>query len=739
MQDASTAYKTAMKNQWRNRAYIKSVLGVINLTAQRSAVPSGDFAFFSSEPALVDDMEDATNIYATAEEKFAKADGSMFFLPEDASAGYYNQGIVTTDIFGTVKFTFGTADLRIKGLTIDFGEYYPTAFTVAGESNSFDYTNDSSIFTCKDIFESTQWITITATEMVGGQQRLRINTIQFGIGEQITNSTLKTFSWKDYTSSVCESLPTIDVTIEVYNYDGKYDVDDDDNITSFMETGQEIQTQFGYELDDGTIEWIDMGVSYLKSRTSDDSTAKFVATDLFENLTDKYYGGTYSTGGITLYDAAVDVLSDMRITDYYLDPYLKEVTIHNPIPVKTHKVCLQLIANAGRCTLSQDRSNRISLHSSFVPDITAVESNSEAYWSNVENVMDTETEKVHYANASQNYTSTASGVNIFLPADSTDVGFTGYVSDIVSDEDGLFETDPTVTIDLEASLMTYGLTINFDTVYPQEMTIETSFDGTVQETLTITETSEKTVITRQFKEFDNIVFTFTKGSANSRIFIDSIVFGDATDYTLEYQNDLLDVPTCTRDKILKEIDCYKTIYMKQDNTKQVLTISLEATATDMTYTAQFTSAASDLTVAISDATSETVSITSSTSFSAELSLSGLTVGNTYEVVISGVGFDTETVAVVKSYNTTGETKEWTNPLISEDSHALDVAEWVGDYYSNQVSYELSTRGDPRIDSNDLFYLERKDIDTQLIRCYENDLSYSGAWSAKMKCRRVTEA
>lgn len=64
--------------------------------------------------------------------------------------------------------------------------------------------------------------------------------------------------------------------------------------------------------------------------------------------------GQYYETGITLYDLAVLVLEDAGVAqeDYYLDTYLKKITVYNPLPNVRHKEALQIIANAGRCSES---------------------------------------------------------------------------------------------------------------------------------------------------------------------------------------------------------------------------------------------------------------------------------------------------------------------------------------------------------------------------------------------------
>ena len=60
-------------------------------------------------------------------------------------------------------------------------------------------------------------------------------------------------------------------------------------------------------------------------------------------------------------------------------------------------------------------------------------------------------------------------------------------------------------------------------------------------------------------------------------------------------------------------------------------------------------------------------------------------------------------------------------------HAADLEEWIAGYYRNNLQYEFKYRGDPRVDANDLFYLQRENLDTALIRAHEVQLTYKGSW------------
>lgn len=110
---------------------------------------------------------------------------------------------------------------------------------------------------------------------------------------------------------------------------------------------------YGQELDDGGVEWMPGTTVYLREWSADDEEMSFTATDRFDGMDGTYRRGRYYADGISLYGLAIDVFEDAGIDSrtYWLDNYLMDVKVYNPMPVVTHKEALQLIANAGRCIL----------------------------------------------------------------------------------------------------------------------------------------------------------------------------------------------------------------------------------------------------------------------------------------------------------------------------------------------------------------------------------------------------
>lgn len=67
---------------------------------------------------------------------------------------------------------------------------------------------------------------------------------------------------------------------------------------------------------------------------------------------------------------------------------------------------------------------------------------------------------------------------------------------------------------------------------------------------------------------------------------------------------------------------------------------------------------------------------------------------------------------------------------------MRMHQWLASYYLGCAEYEFNWRGDPAIDANDTMYFGLKDGREQLIRAYENSLTFNGSWNSDMKAREV---
>lgn len=740
MQVVSDAYIENMKKPFRkNRAYIKGTIGIINSDAQDSATVDNEknaLAYFSNTKKPFEE-ESVTHIYATAEQGFSKLDGSRYFLPkENSGASFYNNGIVTNELLGRIYISFKSVPkLDIRGMTIDFGDCFPSKFSIENDDVKYTYENDKHIFVTEDVFDGTSRIIITPISMINGQGRLRIYKINFGVVVSFGNVDTKSCSITEYVSPTAETLPSKDVEIIIDNHDSYYNVDNEKSAISYLELGQEVKIAFGYDVHgDGNIEWLPEMLTYLKSWSANDTEAQFICADLFTGMDGTYYKGLYRKNGISLYNLALDVLMDAGINPerYYIDTYLKSIIVNNPLPPVKHSEALQIIANAGRCALYDDRDGRIHLQASFRPDMS-ISSNGEVAYSKSKNVLN-DSPKDAYAVASSGF-SVLDGTLRFLPQNGEYLN-TGYVSSELSDSDGNFSVNPKLTIVLEAGFVAYGFKINFRNVKPEEFVVTTYNDGTKVETLAIHPTNVNYDTQRRFEMFDRMVIEFTKGSPNSRIFVDEVRVGDVTNYQITRMYDMYGNPTATLTDKLKSMAVIRSIYNESKEVIELASEEVSVSPSNDIYTIYFSDPSYQLAVEAENNPSIKPVIIESSNYYAKIKFSGVASHTSVRVIVSGKEYAVKENRYVKQHNENGAEMEWQNPIVSNLDHAKDLEEWLSSFYLGRAEYEFDWRGDPRVDANDLFYLELKDGRKTMIRAYENSLTFNGAWRGNIKSRAV---
>ena len=668
MQAASNEYKDMMRRKWRNPlSYLRVTIGLINQQAQASAyIPERDVYTYYSDLVKPMDNYKVQELYATCDQDYTTVDGSMYFLPKDAADVVLNQGIVTDGLKGEIEIRF-PVQYDIKGLTVEFGKAYPVEFTIISDNRTLNVTNNADgHYVTEEIFEGATFLRFVPAAMVNGQSRFRINQITMGIGVYFDSKKILSATKKEHISPISEELPTIDFDVTVDNKDRAYDVENEESTVNFLEIGQQVEVLYGQAMDDGTIEWIPGTSLALKSWSADDTEMDFQASDCFDGMDGTYYRGQYHPNGMSLYDIAVDVLSDAQVDyrNYWIDPYLKDVLVVNPMPVVTHKEALQLIANAGRCILYQNRAGRIILKSSFVPDMVATSDN-ETYFSHAAAILD-HAKKETYALSGQDYTGVSS-TQYFLPRQTDGITYlnTGYVSEAVAGDNGLFADNPTVGITMEAAYKCFGLTLEFGQNCPDTVMFHAYYNGALQEDYMVSGLTQTYVVGHEFPEFDFLELEFVRGCPNNRVVLDNITFGDSTDYILEYGVELTKTPKGTQLARVRELQVVRTMYnLSTDDTKELVRETIAVTEQDKQYTFYLSNASYDLSVMlIEPSEGQTATITGSSAYYATVELTGI--AGVTEVVVMGKEYLITQTKVSRQLNPTGSLETWENPLVSD--------------------------------------------------------------------------
>lgn len=738
MQKISKAYKESMKSSLRERAYIMLSFGLVNQEAQAKArIDSGSFNYYSDKDNLFGEHTDDT-VYATLEENFTKVDGSMFFPPRVSEASMsYDTGIIGKELVSNATYEL-TINLHMnaidfKGLTINFGENYPVDFDIVGSTGQVIEFRDNSKskWSTEEVVNNTTYIKMIFYRMKNPQSRLRIYSIRFGYGLVYYNDSVMGSTLESYISPIGADVPQIDFSVQLKNYDNYFNVDNPKSAINFLETGQEMEIYYGYELPDtGEIEWIRGNHLLCSEWESDDYTATIRCQDIFRNMDSEYSKGLYREAGRSYYELAEDVLVDAGLTDYYIDPRLKKLYSKNPLPRVKHKEALQIIANACRCVLSQTRYGTIQIKSNFVPEYT-ISSNGETAYSHLQNVMNSSS-KDEYGTLSTNYT-TADGKMYFLPNDKSGGLRTGFVSSEQSGADGTFSVNPVITLVQEAACMYYGVKLEFGSTLPEEFVIRTYNNEVLVTEYTVSgeDIQKITTVINDFDDFDTMKIEFTKTKEPfNRIVLNYFSFGDVTDFTMT-RTDMTSSPKAIKQELVKEV--IVPCYSYQSGTQSDSLISEEVTVTAGEVETYYVGEPSYGYVATLDEAATGVTITAWSNYFVTVRY---TSAGTFKLNITGYRYKIVEKYATKTFNVVGKTVKWENPLISDMTMATELAQWLSDYYTSGIEYEYNTRGNPEIDSNDIVYQENEFHDGMKVNIYRQTLEFKQSFSGKVTARRI---
>ena len=810
MINVSEEYKEQINNDVRNRGHIRVTVGIINRDAQKNAIAYEDtlYSGVSAKANMAFEGNIEPKLYAMDEQDFAKVDGSMYFMYGDGTTyeqKYFN-GMVARDLVDTPQtpslddFTTIRVDLQnnlytVKGLTINFGDSYPTRLTIETNNETYTYENDSPLFIAEDTYEGVNYFIIKALQMVGGEQRLRIVAFNCGVVDVFTEEKVMDCNTTDFSSPISESVPSRDMTIKVDNIGQRYSPDNPDSLMAFMEHGQEISVEYGYDLDEeGTdVEWLDPIGGFLSDWSADNVSATLTAKDVFSVIMGKkYYDGFYQWFSqelpptTSLYDLAEDVLADAGIEEYDIDESLKNIYIHNPIPVVSHVEALQMIANVAMCALMVRRDGYVQIKATPpIPAISATANNETAY-SNVQGILDG-TEKEAYANDAKDFTRVDGTMYFVLDTNTQEIRNVGYYSNSVAGDDGeivghklVLGADasventsvilsngvvsnhalsfgwtgdvPVITIVPDNPLTVYGMSIQFRELYATAIVVRIYDENdTLIDELEYENDNLTFVETDTYTEFSKMEIEFPEALSGSRIVIDNIEF-DYSGYLVD-RSKTNTVPVVKHETKIKTIDVVGIAY-KENGLETELYVEDNVVVTVhqgeyFTRTILFNEAVYARSIQVY---STEYPVTSSM-FSVEMVKSSAWRVEAKITVLDETAYNTKIGWKIWGFTTTnqsyvmasenllasylkGDTVTWSNPLVDSQETAERVATWLADYYASNIEYDVAWRGDPCIEVNDLINVESTINENVLTRLFQNVLNYNGAWSGSFQARKV---
>lgn len=382
MQTVSQKWKDNQKELLVSESYVELSLKLTDPDAYEDAsAEHNGSAYFSDEADyVVSEVDKNVDPHTTLERNLWVLDGSRQLLP----ASDYGENGYVGDVICSASRTFSKNPIisvnfskvftdLITGVSIVwskvFGEYATDFIVTAYNDDKVVATEtvtgntEVSLTVYVDIVNYNK-ITVEVLKWSIPHRRARITAIQIGTDLIYTKKDIMTYSHSQDVDLISASLPKSEISFSIDNVDNSFNPNNNESLAKYLMERQEVKVKYGYKLDD-KVEWIDSGTFYLSEWDAPQNglQANFTARDLLEYMTGTFYKGVFVHGTKrTLYRLAEEVLQDANLpldetgtVKWVIDESLKDIYTDAPLPVDTHANCLQLIANAGLCSIWQDR------------------------------------------------------------------------------------------------------------------------------------------------------------------------------------------------------------------------------------------------------------------------------------------------------------------------------------------------------------------------------------------------
>lgn len=376
---ASNEMITQLQKPKRNLGFLKVKFNIIDPETNPDLSTNSEESF-----SELDNVKESTIVqtknYATLEKNFwILNDSQPIFGSEKLEQAYISSFMSDKNCLFPEKARItleSSVYLTTLGLTMVFDSIdknYAKKLNIKAYRDDniimdMDYTlnsySDRVIFA--DNEELVRWnkIEIYFVESSLPYRRIRVNQLLFGIMETYTDENILSAESKEKTTMINSELPTHTFKFTIDNMNKLFNPDNPQGWHRYILQKQPISYEWGYQLDNGTIEWI-LGGNMLLTGTADvgENQVSFSTTTLINYLTKIYKKGVYNANGRSLYDLAVDVLEDSDIdsSQYNLWEGLKNIKTDAPLPKLEARQLLQIISTTGNCIFFTNRENIINI------------------------------------------------------------------------------------------------------------------------------------------------------------------------------------------------------------------------------------------------------------------------------------------------------------------------------------------------------------------------------------------
>lgn len=743
MKSVSNAYKASMKAMLRNRSYVRITFGNVDTTAATDGEWESNGAASISEFETVDYAYQYGDTYAALELNRWALDGKTLIVPtgeavqdgfisslmSDAEGNFSTPPVITREfslkhIFPGLTITFDTrqqewplevtADLYLNGEVVD-----TQTVSITGVQTTITTTATE-----------VDKVTITFDRCLP-YRRPRLENVLYGLNVQFVNKDIVSTQQKHDVDPLSRRLPTETMQFTILDYEHKYDPDNPAGIYAYVDKNSPIEIQYGYELPDGSVEWLKPDNYVLNAKPSaQNNQATFNGTGLIGSLTGTFYKS--KLGSKSLYDMAEEVLLDAGLTlteqgtnPWEIDEALKNMFTTAALPIDTHMNCLQLIAHAACCRLYTDDDNIIHIRPFGVTVIGIYN----GVWADNGHVWFSEWDTVDKGNTAENTYATfelnrwtLGGENQIILPDSN-AGQRGYISEAMTGADGSFTNPPVFTKTFDVPHDLPVLAIRFDTVldeFPGSVQVKYYHDETLLDTQTVPVDSVEVYVSSNLAiECTKIEVTMIGNLPYRRARVTKVYYRE-TDFTLDFTSIGENSQKISKIDELKSVSVARYSYTASNDTSTLF----EGTTTETELHVEFSGLAQDVQISVSGGTLVSSNIYAR---AADLVLSS----GTKTVKITGKTLTENSVVVSYPVAQSGEIDKEENPLITNDTMCQALANHVKNYLQMRNTYEASYRGNPEMEVGDIIGLQTLYTDEMDALILVDEITFDGSLSGKM--------
>ena len=743
MKSVINAYKASMKAMLRNRSYVRITFGNVDTTAATDGEWESNGAASISEFETVDYAYQYGDTYAALELNRWALDGKTLIVPtgEDVQDGFISslmsdgEGNFSTPPVITREFSLKHI---FPGLTLTFdtrqqewplevtADFYLNGEVVDTQTVSITSVQTTISTTATEVDK----VTITFDRCLP-YRRPRLENVLYGLNVQFVNKDIVSTQQKHDVDPLSRRLPTETMQFTILDYEHKYDPDNPAGIYAYVDKNSPIEIQFGYELLDGSVEWLKPDNYVLNAKPSaQNNQATFNGTGLIGSLTGTFYKS--KLGSKSLYNMAEEVLLDAGLTlteqgtnPWEIDEALKDMFTTAALPIDTHMNCLQLIAHAACCRLYTDDDNIIHIRPFGVTVIGIYNGvwadNGHVWFSEWDTVDKGNTAENTYATFELNRWTLGGDSQIILP--DSNAGQRGYISEAMTGADGSFTNPPVFTKTFDVPHDLPVLAIRFDTVlneFPGAVQVKYYHDDTLLDTQTAAIDSVEVYVSSNLAiECTKIEVTMIGNLPYRRARVTKVYYRE-TDFTLDFTSIGENSQKISKIDELKSVSVARYSYTASNDASTLF----EGTTTETELHVEFSGLAQDVQISVSGGTLVSSNIYAR---AADLVLSS----GTKTVTITGKTLTENSVVVSYPVAQSGEIDKEENPLITNDTMCQALANHVKSYLQMRNTYEASYRGNPEMEVGDIIGLQTLYTDEMDALILVDEITFDGSLSGKM--------